>query len=325
MKVIQLTEFGGPEVLKYTESDKPSPDKHEVLIKVSAAGVNYADTMRRQNKYLVETPLPFVPGSEVVGEVVETGSEVPKDVSVGSRVVALIGEGAYAEYAVANVRSLIPIPETLSDHEAVALPLQGLSAYHIIKTMGRLEHGETILIHAAAGGVGTLAVQLAKHFGAGSIIATASTEEKRNLALEMGADHAVDYTKDEWVQEVLDLTDGKGADVALEMVGGKIFDQTLECLAPFGRLVFYGAASGEIPQLSPFDLMKENQAVIGFFLTQMMAKPELIQESLQEIISLAAANKLQLTVGGVYKLENAAQLHEDMENRRTSGKLVLEP
>lgn len=325
MKAIQLKEFGGPEVLNYTDVTAPSPKKHEVLIKVAAAGVNYADTMRRQNTYLAETPLPFILGSEVVGEVVETGAETGSDISIGSRVVALIGEGAYAEYAVANVQSLIPIPDGLSDHEAVALPLQGLSAYHVIKTMGRLEKGETILIHAAAGGVGTLAVQLAKHFGAGSIIATASTEEKRKLALEMGADHAVDYTQEEWVQKVLDLTDGKGIDVALEMAGGKIFDQTLDCLAPFGRLVVYGAASGELPELSPFRLMEKNQSVIGFMLPQIMFKPELFKQSLQEIITLAAEGKLRLTIGGVYPLENADKLHDDMENRRTSGKLILEP
>lgn len=324
MKAIQIKEFGGPEVLEYKDIEKPSPGKHEVLVKVSAAGVNYADTMRRQDKYVIDTPLPFIPGAEVVGTVEETGSEVT-EVKTGSRVVALIGEGAYAEYVTVNSHTLIPVPDSISDHEAVALPLQGLSAYHIIKSMGRLEKGETVLVHAAAGGVGTLAVQLAKHFGAGKVIATASTEVKRKLALEMGADEAVDYTQKDWPKKVMELTDNNGADVALEMVGGKIFDQTLDCLAPFGRIVFYGAASGEIPELSPFRLMEKNQSVIGFFLPQMMAKPDLFQSSLQEIITLAAEGRLRLTIGGVYSLRDAAKVHEDMENRRTSGKVVIEP
>ncbi|SDN86024.1 quinone oxidoreductase family protein [Alkalicoccus daliensis] len=324
MKAIQLSKFGGPEVLEYTEIEKPSPGKNEVLIKVSGAGVNYADTMRRQDKYVIDTPLPFIPGSEVVGTVEDVGSSVT-DIEPGSRVVALIGEGAYAEYVTANARTLIPVPETISNHEAVALPLQGLSAYHIIKSMGRLQEGETILVHAAAGGVGTIAVQLARHFGAGKIIATASTEVKRNLALDMGADEVVDYTQADWPKKVMELTDGHGADVALEMAGGKIFDQTLDCLAPFGRLVVYGAASGELPKLSPFRLMEKNQAIIGFFLPQMMAKPELFQSSLKEIITLAAEGRLRLTVGGVYPLKEAGKVHEDMENRRTSGKIVLEP
>ncbi|WP_147804195.1 quinone oxidoreductase family protein [Alkalicoccus halolimnae] len=324
MKAVQIHSFGGPEVLTYEEIETPKPHQGEVVVKVSAVGANYADTMRRQNHYVVDTPLPFIPGSEVVGEVVELGEGVT-NVQQGDRVVALVGENGYAEYVRINAQTLIPVPETLSDHEAAALPLQGLSAYHIIKTMGRLEKGESILIHAAAGGVGTLAVQLAKRFGAGNIIATASTPEKRELALSLGADQVVDYTKDGWEKEVLELTEGHGADVALEMAGGKIFDQTLDCLAPFGRLVVYGAASGELPNLEPFRLLEKNQSVIGFFLPQMMAKPELFQQSLQELVSLAARKELTFEIGGVYPLKEAARLHEDMENRRTSGKLILEP
>ncbi|CAM3846827.1 quinone oxidoreductase family protein [Alkalicoccus chagannorensis] len=320
MKLVQLHEFGGPEVLNVENTEKPTPAEDEVLIRVTAVGVNYADTMRRQNQYVLDTPLPFVPGSEIAGEVVEDGQSL----KAGTRVTALIGEGAYAEYVTAKEQTVIPIPEQLSDREAAALPLQGLSAYHILKSMGRLQKGETVLIHAAAGGVGTLAVQLARYFEAGTIIATASTEEKRSLALSLGADHAVDYTKDGWENEVLKLTEN-GVDVALEMVGGDIFDQTLNCLAPFGRLVTYGAASGELPEFSPFRLLEKNQSVIGFFLPQMMAKPELFQYSLQEIMTLASDGRLKLEIGHVYPLAKAAEAHADMEARKTSGKIILEP
>lgn len=321
MKAIQIETFGGIEKLQYKEVPDPVPAKGEVLVHVTAVGVNFADTMRRQDQYVVDTPLPFIPGSEVAGTVAEDG----KRFKAGTRVVALTGTDAYAERVRIREDQLVEIPETMSDHEAVSLPLQGLSAYHILSTMGRLEEGESVLIHAAAGGVGTLAVQLARHFKAGTVIATASTEEKRALAASLGADVTIDYTKDNWTDEVLAATDGKGVDVALEMVGGDIFDQTLEVLAPFGRLVFFGAASGQLPSLNPFALLEHNKSVIGFFLPQMMAKPDLFAKSLAELFELAASGKLKLSVGPVYSLRDAPKAHDDLENRRTSGKVILEP
>ncbi|WP_407408046.1 zinc-binding alcohol dehydrogenase family protein, partial [Peribacillus sp.] len=234
MKAIQFEAYGGPEVLKLTEKEKPTPTGYEVLIEIDCVGVNYADTARREGQYVVPTPLPFIPGAEVAGVVVEVGEKVTK-IKAGTRVVSLIESGGYSEYALSNEFSAIPLPDEISFHDAVALPLQGLSAYHILKTMGRLQAGEVVLIHAAAGGVGTIAVQLAKIFGAGKVIATASTEEKLELAKEMGADVLIDYTKEGWELEVREATDGKGVDVALEMAGGDIFNKTLKCLAPFGR------------------------------------------------------------------------------------------
>ncbi|GEL08883.1 quinone oxidoreductase family protein [Salisediminibacterium halotolerans] len=325
MKAIQIEQFGGTEVLEYKDVDTPSPGPNDVLVRVEAIGVNYADTMRREDHYVVDTPLPFIPGSEVAGEVVEVGYAVQDSISPGTKVVALTGENAYAEYISVNAKTAIPIPEGISMNEAVAIPLQGLTAYHVLKTMGRLIPGESVLIHAAAGGVGTLAVQLARHFGAGTILATASTPQKRELAVRLGADVAIDYTNEEWVNEVYAATDGKGADVALEMAGGKIFDQTVDALAPFGRLVVYGAASGEMPELNAFKLLEHNKSVSGFFLPTMMQKPDEFQASLKEIIELAAAGKLKMMIGDVYPLENAAQAHEDMEHRRTVGKIILQP
>ncbi|MFJ7639283.1 zinc-binding alcohol dehydrogenase family protein [Peribacillus sp. NPDC097206] len=323
MKAIQFEAYGGPEVLKLTEKEKPTPTGYEVLIEIDCVGVNYADTARREGQYVVPTPLPFIPGAEVAGVVVEVGEKVTK-IKAGTRVVSLIESGGYSEYALSNEFSAIPLPAEISFHDAVALPLQGLSAYHILKTMGRLQAGEAVLIHAAAGGVGTIAVQLAKIFGAGKVIATASTEEKLELAKEMGADVLIDYTKEGWELEVREATDGKGVDVALEMAGGDIFNKTLKCLAPFGRIVVFGNASRELYTMNPQNLMRRNQSVIGFFLPQIMKRPDLLVPSIEELFSYVASGKLKMTIGGIYPIEQAAAVHEEMNARQTKGKLILQ-
>jgi NADPH2:quinone reductase len=324
MRAIQLTEYGGPEVLKLVDIEKPVPTGHEVLIEIKAIGVNYADTARREGRYVIKTPLPFIPGAEIAGVVAAVGEQVTK-IRPGTRIVTLIESGGYADFAIVDERILIPIPEQLDFHHAVALPLQGLSAYHILKTMGRLEKGESVLIHAAAGGVGTIAVQLAKLFGAGQVIATASSEEKLALAHELGADVLINYTEPNWEQQVLEATGGKGVNVALEMVGGDVFNKTVKCLATFGRLVIFGAASGEQSQFYPSMLMGRNQSVIGFFLPQIMRKPELLQPSLVELFTYLGTGQLKLTIGGVFPLEEAANVHKLLQSRKTQGKLILEP
>ena len=323
MKAIQFEAYGGPEVLKLTEKEKPTPKGYEVLIEIDCVGVNYADTARREGQYVVPTPLPFIPGAEVAGVVVEVGEKVTK-IKLGTRVVSLIESGGYSEYALSNEFSVIPLPDEISFHEAVALPLQGLSAYHILKTMGRLKPGEAVLIHAAAGGVGTIAVQLAKIFGAGKVIATASTKEKLTLAKEMGADVLIDYTQEGWELKVREATEGKGVDVALEMAGGDIFNKTLKCLAPFGRLVVFGNASRETYTMNPQILMRRNQSVVGFFLSQIMKKPDLLLPSIKDLFSYVASGKLKLTIGGVYPIEQAAEVHEEMNSRQTKGKMILQ-
>lgn len=324
MKTIGFEQFGGPEVLAMKEVERPQPKEREVIVEVEAIGVNYADTARREGKYVVPTNLPYIPGAEVGGVVAETGSAVTS-VQKGDRVVALIESGGYAEAAAIDERLLIPVPDGVSFEQAVALPLQGLSAYHILKTMGRLAPGESVLIHAAAGGVGAIAVQLAKLFGAGQIIATASTDEKLEHARKMGATDLVDYTEEGWEGKVKELTGGKGVDVALEMVGGEMFNKTLTCLAPFGRLVIFGAASGEQAVFAPAQLMKRNQSVIGFFLPQIMRNPALLQSSLQELLGYMKEGSLELTIGGIYPLEQAADVHRLLQGRKTIGKLVLTP
>lgn len=324
MKVVQFTEYGGPEVLKMVERETPSPKDYEVLIEIKAIGVNYADTARREGQYVVPTPLPFTPGAEIAGVVTAVGENVTRVVP-GTRVVTLIESGGYAEYALTDERSVIPIGESLSFELAASLPLQGLSAYHVLKTMGRMEEGETVLVHAAAGGVGTIAVQLAKIFGAGKIIATASTDEKLQLANELGADVLVNYTKEGWEKEVLEATGGRGVDVALEMAGGDIFNKTLKCLATNGRLVIYGVASGEQSRLYPSSLMARNQSVIGFFLPQIMRKRELLNKSMEELFTFLAEGRLRITIGEIYPLTEAAKAHEYIQARKTKGKLILVP
>ncbi|MGC5323921.1 quinone oxidoreductase family protein [Brevibacillus sp. SYSU BS000544] len=324
MRVIRFCEYGGPEVLQTIELPTPKPTGHEVLIEVKAIGVNFADTARREGKYVVKTPLPFVPGAEIAGIVVAVGDQV-STVQVGSRVVTLIESGGYAEYALADSRGLFPVPEGVKFEQAVALPLQGLSAYHILKTMGNLQPGERVLVHAAAGGVGLLAVQLAKQFGAGQVIATASSEEKLQLAKEEGADTLINYTEQGWEKRVLEATEGQGVDVALEMAGGEVFNKTLACMAVFGRLVIYGMASGQPSTLLPSSLMRKNQAVIGFFLPQIMRKPALLESSMIELLQYVNRGQLKLRIGGVYPLEEASKVHELLQSRKTTGKLILVP
>ncbi len=324
MKAILAEEFGEPDVLQYKEVERPSPGPGKVLIEVRSIGVNYADTMRRRNQYLVPQELPFVPGSEVAGTVAEVGEGV-EGVSSGDRVMTLLGMGGYAPYAVAPLENLIPLPDGLDFDEAAAVPLQGLSAYHILKTSGRLARGESVLVHAAAGGVGTLAVQMAKLLGAGKVIATASTREKLELARDLGADVLVNYTDDDWPERVREATDGVGADVILEMVGGDFPEKNLSCLAPFGRMVVFGAASRDRGTLVPASLMNGNQTLTGFWLPPVMGRPDLAGNSLQDILGWVASGELRLTIGARYPLERAAEAHADLEGRRTTGKIILNP
>lgn len=324
MKAIMVEKFGGPEVLKIQEVERPEAGEGEVLIRTKAAGINYADTMRRQDQYLKKQDLPFTPGSEVAGTVEAVGSGV-SNVSEGDEVVVLGDDGGYAEYAVAPAASVIPIPEGLDFDEAAAIPLQGLTAYHLIKTTGRMAEGESIVVHAAAGGVGYLAVQMAKLMGAGTVIATASSNEKLNLAKDLGADVLIDYTEDDWPEKVKTATGGTGADIVLEMVGGDFPEKNLDCLAPFGRMVVFGAASGEPSSVGLFGMMRKQQTISGFFLPWIVAKQDLLASSLQEILGWLAAGKLELNVGGRYALSDAAQAHSDLEGRKTTGKLVLNP
>jgi NADPH2:quinone reductase len=316
MKAIVAEQPGEPEVLRYVDVERPAPRDWEVLIEVEAAGINYADTMRRRDQYLTRQSFPFTPGSEVAGTVIEVGDGV-ENASEGDRVVTLIDAGGYADFAVAPAASLIPMPENLGFDEAAAVPLQGLTAYHTIKTSGALKEGESVLVHAAAGGVGSLAVQMAKLLGAGRVIATASSPEKLDLARSLGADALI--------EKVREATDGDGADVILEMVGADFPEKNLQCLATFGRMVVFGAASGDRGNLVPGDLMTGCHSVVGFWLVPITQRPDLLVPSLEEILGWIASGDLKLTIGAKYPLEKAAEAHTDLEGRKTMGKLILKP
>src|ERR671916_1917618 len=324
MKAIRVEEFGEPDVLEYVDVERPSPDEGEALIEVRSVGVNYADTMRRRNQYVEHQELPFTPGSEIAGTVAEVGEGV-ENVNVGDRVVTLLGTGGYAEYTVAPERNLIPIPDGMDLDEAAAIPLQGLTAYHVLETSGRLEEGESVLVHAAAGGVGSLSVQMAKLMGASPVIVTASTQEKLDLASELGADVLINYTQEDWPKQVREATYGNGADVILEMVGGDFPQKNLQCLNAFGRMVVFGAASGDRGSLVPSELMKNNHIVAGFYLPNIMARPQLFAPSLEKVLGWISSGDLKLNVGARYPLEQAREAHDALEGRDTTGKIVLNP
>jgi NADPH2:quinone reductase len=278
--------------------------------------MNFADTHQRENKYVAKADLPFVPGSEVAGVREDTGE----------RVVALTGgRGGYASVAVVDEALCVPLPEGLDEGTALAMVIQGATAWHLLRTAGRLAPGESVVVIGAAGGTGSLLVQLAKAFGAGRVIATASTPEKRALALELGADAAVDYTAEDLADLLRDANGGKRVDVVLEMAGGSVFDASLDALAPFGRLVTYGAASRERNSVSSGALMHGSKAVVGFWLVHALRHPELVGPPLQDLFARVASGSLRVVEGTAYPLSEAARAHEDMQARRTSGKLVLDP
>ncbi len=316
MRAIQITEFGGPEVLTLTEVPPREAADGQVLISVSAAGVNYADTHQAENSYLAPAKLPLIPGAEVVGTTPD-----------GRRVVALLDGGGYAEQAVAWSPLAFEVPDAVNDGEALALVLQGTTAWHILRTSAHLRPGESVVVHAAAGGVGSLAVQLAKQWGAGRVIAVASSEEKRDLAVSLGADATVDAAEPELKQALEAANAGKKVDIVLEMVGGATFDASLAALAPFGRLVTYGMASREPTQpVDPRRLLRRSAAVIGFWLAHCFADPDLLlRPQMDELLAMVQSGDLRPVVGGTYPLSSAAQAHSDLRARRTTGKLLLDP
>jgi NADPH:quinone reductase len=325
MRAIRFHELGEPEVLRLEEVPEPEPGPGEALIAVHAAGINYADTRRRRGLYLEESPLPFALGSEVAGTVARLGEGVT-GWQIGDRAMATTTSGGYADYVAVNAATLLPIPDGMSYAEAAAFPVQALTAYHLLRTSGRLKPGESVLVHSAAGGVGTLAVQLAKVMGAGTIYATASSEAKLELARSLGAEVTIDYTREDFAERIrahAGQHGKRGVDVILEAVGGKVFDESLRCLAPFGRLVVYGVASASMPQLAPAQLMRRCQEVIGFYLPPVLVRADLLVPSVQDLSGYLASGALRIVVGETWPLEQAAEAHRRMEARQTVGKVVL--
>ena len=314
MHAIQIADFGGPEVLQLADLPVPQPADGEVRIHVSRSGINFADTHQRENTYLAKFELPLIPGTEVAGTLPD-----------GQRVVAMTGTGGYAEYAVAPATQVFPIPDGVHDGVALALLVQGLTAWHLYRTSARLREGESVVVIAASGGVGNLAVQLAKPFGAGRVIATASSEEKRQQALALGADAALDPKMDELGAAIREANGGKRVDVVLEMAGGRVFDECLGVLAPFGRLVTYGIASREQNTVQSGRLMRGSQSVVGFWLAHCLGREDMMREPLDDLFARAARGELKPLVGETYPLSEVRRAHEDLQARRTSGKLLLDP
>lgn len=302
-------------MLELREVEDPEVPQGAELIEVSAAGINYADTHQAENSYLAEATLPLVPGGEVVGTLADK-----------RRVVALVPGGGYAERCVVYPGAFWPVPDGVNDAQALALVLQGATAWHLLRTSAQLRDGETVVVHAAAGGVGTLAIQLAKQFGAGRVIGVASTEEKRSLASDLGADAVVDSGGEDLASALRDANDGDRVDVILEMTGGDVFAQSLRALAPFGRLVHFGqAARGGTPAVDPGELMGRSQGVLGFWLVHVMRKPELMSHAMEDLFAMVERGDLEVVLGGEYALGDARQAHEDLRARKTTGKLILRP
>jgi NADPH2:quinone reductase len=314
MRAIQMTEFGGPEVLKLVELPVPEPRPGEVLIRVTRAGVNFADTHTRTNSYVQKATLPLVPGGEVAGIREDTGE----------RVVALVGSGGYAEYAIAPQEHVFPIPDGLDDGTALAMIVQGTTAWHLYRTSGRVAAGESVVVHGAAGGVGSLAVQLGHQLGAGRVVATASSEPKRELALELGADAAVDPAAEGLTERLIEANRGRPVDVVFEMSGGEVFDASYRALAPFGRIVAYGIATNEPNQVSTGSLLRHSRAVVGFYLFHCLGRAGMFAEALADLFARAEDGLLKVIVGHTYPLDQAAQAQIDLRERRTTGKLLLE-
>ena len=323
MKVAEVTEFGDNDTLEATDDEKPEPETGEVRIDVRAAGINFADIMQRRGHYQGGPEPPYVPGMEVAGVVDAGGDGVGR--SVGDEVMGFVEEGGYAEYAIANAAGLFDIPEGMSFSEGAGFAVQFLTAHNCLFEWGDLTEGEQVLIHAAAGGVGTAAVQLASNAGA-EVFGTASTEEKLSLADELGCDHPIQYTETDFVATVNDATDGDGVDLVLDGIGSETTTESLKALSHFGRMVSFGAASGEPGQPNTADLLFNNHTVIGYHLGQAMYRdPGRVMAAVPNLTEQLETGDLEVIVGHEFDLSEAAEAHQFIEDRKSSGKVVLVP
>jgi NADPH:quinone reductase len=322
MKAIQVPKTGGVEVLTFTDVPDPKPKANEVIVRILASGVNYIDVYFREGRYPV-TP-PFILGQEASGVVSDVGADV-RDFKPGERVAYTGITGAYAQYEAVPADRLVRVPAGISDHQAAAAMLQGMTAHYLTRSTYPLKPGDVALIHAAAGGVGLLLVQMAKALGA-RVIGTVSTEEKAKLAREAGADDVILYTKQDFEAETKRLTDGKGVNVIYDGVGKSTFDQDLNVLRPRGYVALFGASSGAPP---PFDLGKLAQKGSLFVtrptLVHHIASHEELQQRAGDVLNMIASEKLKLRIEHLYPLKDAQQAHRDLEGRKTTGKLLLVP
>jgi NADPH2:quinone reductase len=313
MKAIQISAFGGPEVMQYVDLPDPIAAESEIVLEVTAVGINYADTHQTENSYLSPQTLPLVPGIEVTG------------IHEGKRYLASVSSGGYAQKAIAQKAALIPIPDQVTDQQALCMLVQGSTAWHLLRTMGSVKPGQTVIVHAAAGGVGTIAIQLAKLWGA-RVIAVTSTQSKIDLAKSLGADEVVDAHEPELSKALRAANGGRGVDLILEMVGGTTFDQSLLALGNFGKLITFGMASRTAPTpIHPGSLMHGSKTVSGFWLANCFGKKELMSDVITELFELVADGKLRPIIGATFPLSKAADAHRAMLARATTGKIALDP
>ena len=330
MKAVQYDRFGGPEVLQYGDLPDPEPASGQVLIETAAIGVNFPDIRERLGVYnKAETrvggvQLPQVGGLAVAGTAVSVGPGVNADL-VGRRVVALMKKGAYAQLALAD-EALCAVVDDDADLTVLAgFAAQAACAHLLLQASTTLVPGESLLVHGAAGGVGGLAVQIGKALGASPVIGTASTEERRNYVLEIGADAAIGYDEPSWPAKVLELTDGHGVDVLIESIGGEVFEQNFEALATFGRYLLLGSTRGPGEPFAPRRLMTKSQALIGFYLPVFYDRPELIANALRFLADGVKRGVITATVDAVLPLSQAVEAHRRLESREVRGVIVLDP
>lgn len=321
MKAVRINEFGGVDVLRWEEAADPKPRPHQVLIKVDSAGVNYADIMRRSGNY-PGPDLPSSMGLEAAGTVAEVGADVT-GLSVGQRVMAM-GPGGQAEYVAVNANFVFPYPETVDPVQAGGMPIVFLTSYHLLKTRGHLEPGHTVLVQAGASGVGTVAIQLAKAWGA-RVIATASTQEKLDLCRSLGADVTINYTEQDFEEAVGRESGGQGVELVLECVGGPVLEKSVRCIASYGRLISYGNASGTPANLPAADIFSANRTVIGFSIGRSPQGTLDHQAAMAEIFPMLADGKARLVVDQVLPMSEVASAHQHLANRGTRGKVILTP
>jgi len=318
---IQIPKHGDSSVLAYVPVPKPTPKPDQVLVKVAYAGVNFIDTYQRSGLY--PQTLPFIVGREGSGEIVEVGPEVKGDFKVGDR-VAFMGPGSYAEYDAVSTLSLAKLPDAISLEQGAALLLQGLTAWSLVRQAYRVEKGDWVLIHAAAGGVGLLLCQMCKLLGA-NVIGTTSSEAKAQLAKANGADYVVDYSNgyDELVAKVNELTGNKGVHVVLDGVGASTFDVSLKVVRRLGTVISFGNASGAVPPVNIMRLAEKNIRLMRTTLFQYITTREEFDALSSELLGLVAKGKLQFAIHKVYPIQDVKQAHDDLESRKTTGKLVL--
>jgi NADPH2:quinone reductase len=322
MRAIQVPKTGGPEVLTLVDVAIPKPKANEAVVKIAASGVNFIDVYFREGRY--PSALPFIDGQEAAGTVTEIGSDV-KLVKPGDRVAYSNVIGTYAEYAAVPAERLVHVPDKITDQQAAAAMLQGMTAHYLINTTYPLKKGETALIHAAAGGVGLLLVQMAKNIGA-RVIGTAGSEEKAKLARDAGADEVILYSTQDFEAETKRLTDGKGVHVVYDGVGQSTFDKGLNVLRPRGHMVLFGGASGPVAPVDPIKLMQKGSLTLTRpSLIHYVSTREELEQRAGDVFGMIGAGKLKLRIEYVYKLEQAAQAHRDLEGRKTTGKILLVP